>query len=157
MVNQNVETGEHIANVGNGENLFPYHLHFDISQTDILLNSPGHWPGHTRQLVRIHYVNPKEWLQAHITSVDGVVNPPPPTTQEWYVVAPIGLRVRKDHSTSALQVDALPFGSRVSIEDSSTVDQDSYTWGKISGGMHDGNWMAMGKADKSETYLSKYP
>ena len=47
--------------------------------------------------------------------------------QTYYVIASIGLRVRKDHSTSALQVGTLPFGSRVSIMDTELVSQDLIT------------------------------
>ncbi len=65
-VGQKVKTGEQIASVGNGEGLFSYHLHFDISTTDILKEKPSHWPGHTRSLVHLHYVDPQKWLKDHI-------------------------------------------------------------------------------------------
>ena len=153
--NQSVSTGEPIAAVGNGEGLFPYHLHFDISLTAVLRSKPEHWPGFSRALVHEHYVNPQEWLQVHAT--DGTTNLNKLIAQVYYVVATLGLRVRQDHSTSALQVGVLPFGSRVTIEDAETVDQDSFKWGRISGGMFNGDWMAMGKSDQSETYLSRFP
>ena len=166
-VGQHVETGEKIAQVGNGEGLFPYHLHFDISKTDVLLNRPGHWPGHKRPLVRKHYVNPQEWLQAHVNAngngkgkgkgkgkgEDRVVIP---ATQDWFVTATLGLRVRDTPGTSGLQVGVMPFSTRVSIEEESTVDKNSYQWGRISSGMFDGDWIAMGKADGSEPFLSKF-
>lgn len=43
----------------------PYHLHFDVSITSVLLNDPGHWPGDNRTLVLQHYTDPKAWLQGH--------------------------------------------------------------------------------------------
>ena len=150
-VGQSVSAGDPIAAVGNGEGLFPYHLHFDISLTEILRTKPSHWPGSIRGSVLEHYVDPKDWLQAHIAG--GII----PTAQVWYVIATLGLRVRKDHSTSAIQVGSLPFGSRVSIADAERVDQDSFTWGRISGGTYNGDWMAMGKSDQSQTYVSRNP
>jgi hypothetical protein len=149
-----VKTGQPIAAVGNGDGLFAYHLHFDLSRTDVLRDRPGHWPGHNRALVHQHYVNPQEWLQMHVT--DGINNLNLLIAQVYYVIATLGLRVRQDHSTSALQVGSLPFGSRVLIEDTATVDQDSLTWGRISGGTFNGDWLAMGKSDQSETYVSRY-
>ena len=152
---QPVGRGEPIASVGNGEGLFPYHLHFDISLTDILRSKPGHWPGHSRTLVHAHYVNPQEWLQVHVT--DGVTNLNIFIAQAYYVIATLGLRVRQNHSTTALQVGVLPLGSKVTIDDTATVEQDSFKWGRVSGGAFNGDWLAMGKADQSETYLSRFP
>src|SRR5688572_24841405 len=43
-VNQPIYMGDPIAQVGNGFGLFDYHLHFDISVTDILRKEPNHWP-----------------------------------------------------------------------------------------------------------------
>ncbi len=154
-VDQQVGVGDPIAKVGNGEGLFSYHLHFDISQTDRLRHMPGDWPGHSRARVHTDYVNPQEWLQVHIIGDnDGVVIPP---VRDWYVVATLGLRVRENHSTSAIQVGSLVFGSKISIEETTTVDQDSYTWGHISGGMYNGDWVAMGTSDQSVSFLSRYP
>jgi hypothetical protein len=150
-----VETGQHIANVGNGEGLFPYHLHFDISRTDILANRPSHWPGSSIQLVRAHYVDPKQWLQNHMG--DGVQPIMiPATTRVVYVIATIGLRVRKNHSTTSKQVGSFVYGTRVTIEQQ-TVDDGPYTWGHISGGNHNGDWMALGSIDQSELFVSPDP
>lgn len=154
-VDQSVSAGDPVGTVGNGEGLFPYHLHFDISTTDKLRDQPWHWPGAIRSQVLKHYVDPKEWLQMHVT--EGSENMNKLIAQMYYVIATIGLRVRQDHSISALQVGTLPFGSRVSIEDTETVDQDSYTWGRINGGMYNGDWLAMGPTDQSEVYLSRNP
>ncbi len=65
-VGQKVKTGEQIASVGNGEGLFSYHLHFDISETEILKDWPSHWPGRNQALVHEHYVDPMEWLRDHV-------------------------------------------------------------------------------------------
>jgi len=153
-VGDSVSAGSPIAAVGNGDGLFAYHLHFDISLTDILSTQPGHWPGSNRRLVHEHYVNPQEWLQVHVT--DGISNMNKLIAQVYYVIATLGLRVREDHRRSALQVGSLPFGSRVSIEDAETVNEDSLTWGRISGGMFNGDWIAMGAEDQSETFVSRF-
>jgi hypothetical protein len=154
---QPVRTGDEIAKVGNGDGLFSYHLHFDISITEIFRTRPGHWPGRDRTSLRANYVNPQKWLQEHATST-GVIAPIIVSpAQNWYVSASLGLRVRQDHSTSAVQVGSLLYGSRVAIEDEERVDQDSYTWGRIRGGRYDGDWLVMGKSDQSEMYLSSSP
>jgi hypothetical protein len=151
---QDVQTGEIIAAVGNGEGLFPYHLHFDISTTDILRDKPWHWPGEKRALVHMHYVNPQDWLQPHVTTdAEEVI----PTTQVFYVIATLGLRVRQGHGLSAVPVGALTYGSRVVIVESSKLDEDSYTWGQIRGGHFNGDWVALGRADQSEMFLSVNP
>jgi len=152
---QTVRTGEPIAAVGNGEELFPYHLHFDISLTEMLRTRPGHWPRTGSQLLT-NYVNPQDWLQAHVTPGETGRIPLTPA-QVYFVIASIGLRVRQDHSTSALQVGTLVFGTKVLLEDTQTVNQDSYNWGRIRGGHFHGDWMAMGKADLSEMFVSRHP
>jgi murein DD-endopeptidase MepM/ murein hydrolase activator NlpD len=154
QVNQKVKMGGQIASVGNGESLFPYHLHFDISQTEKLLNIPSHWPGNDLRAVRQHYVDPKEWLQLHIKDETDVISDP--SIQNWFVIALLGLRIRSDHSIEARQVGTLNYGSSLSIEINSIVNQDSYRWGRIVGGNYNGDWIAMGKSDQSETYLSIY-
>jgi hypothetical protein len=166
-VDQEVQAGQRIAAVGNGEGLFPYHLHFDISKTDVLLDRPGHWPGHNQTLVRTHYVDPKAWLRAHVgvgvvdvdvdVDVDAdadakVVIPP---THRWFVIATLGLRVRDTPGLSGLQVGVLTYGTKISIEDESFVEKDSYRWGRIQRGMHNGDWVALGKADGSQEFLSQ--
>ena len=148
---QQVQKGQQIAKVGNGEGLFPYHLHFDISLSEVLRTTPGHWPGNNQALVQQHYTDPKIWLRQH---VDGVVIP---ATQVWFVIAKIGLRVRSRHNTSAKQVGSLRYGTSVRLEDAQRVDEDTYTWGRIWGGVYNGNWVAMGKTNQSMTFLSTTP
>jgi len=160
---QQVTAGDQIADVGNGEALFPYHLHFDISRTEVLLTQPGHWPGHNRAQVRAHYVDPKDWLQTHRQAVATprgrrrrTERTILPNIRTLYVIASLGLRVRRDHTTSALQVGSLLYSSPITVE-LETVDQDSYTWGHITGGMFHGDWVAVGRADQSETFVSSNP
>jgi len=62
-----VARGQQIATVG----LFGpvaeqnYHLHFDISCTTLLENDPRNWPGWDINFLKIHYVDPKKFLQDH--------------------------------------------------------------------------------------------
>ncbi len=61
-----VTRGQHIAQVGkSGGRGGNYHLHFDISTTEILASSPQHWPGFDRGSVYKHYVNPREFILNH--------------------------------------------------------------------------------------------
>lgn len=55
-------TGRNITTLGPG----PYHLHFDISTSNILASQPGHWPGDNLNLVMQHYVDPKAWILTHL-------------------------------------------------------------------------------------------
>ncbi len=157
---QAVQAGEMIAAVGNGGALnFPYHLHFDISRTEILRTKPGHWPGEQKAQILTHYVDPKEFLQAHVSGdpANSFIAGNLPEGQIYFVIATLGLNVREDHSTSARKVGVLPFGSRIYIDDTQRVDQDSFTWGKISDGQFTGDWMALGKADNSQKFVSRNP
>ena len=64
-----VERGQQIATIGlfGSVKVQNYHLHFDISCTDILGTKPGHWPGRKLDEVKTHYVDPKLFLQEHNT------------------------------------------------------------------------------------------
>lgn len=62
-----VKVGEVVGLTGRnmtGDTPGPFHLHFDVSTTGVLLNDPGHWPGDNLPAVRAHYVDPKLWLQS---------------------------------------------------------------------------------------------
>jgi hypothetical protein len=157
---QAVQAGEMIAAVGNGGALnFPYHLHFDISRTEILGTRPGHWPGEQKAQILAHYVDPKEFLQAQVSgdTANSFIAGNLPEGQIYFVIATLGLNVRKDHMMTAEKVGVLAFGKRVYIDDSQRIDQDSFTWGKISDGQFTGDWMALGKADNSQKFVSRNP
>lgn len=65
-VGQRVERGQQICAVGmSGGPGANYHLHLDISHTDILKKKPGHWPGANRAEVLQHYVDPRAFIEAH--------------------------------------------------------------------------------------------
>jgi hypothetical protein len=58
-----VKRGEQIGRIGDSFGLLPFHLHFDISLTGILGQSPAHWPGATLKAVVTHYVDPKSYIR----------------------------------------------------------------------------------------------
>jgi hypothetical protein len=177
---QLVHTGDHIANVGDGNGIFKnnHHLHFDISTTDILdgpkrdPRGPGYWPGSDQKGVEHHFVNPMDWLRQHqgdvitenvflesVLTNDDVLDTTPPSASAtvWYVIAPAGSIVRKDHGMAAEQVVELSRGSKLFIEAKDGGDQDGFNWGHISGGKYNGCWVAICKEDRSETYVSTNP
>jgi murein DD-endopeptidase MepM/ murein hydrolase activator NlpD len=61
-VGQRVSRGDQIARVGNAFGLYAYHLHFDLSPTNILESQPQHWPGRNYMDLIKHYVNPREFI-----------------------------------------------------------------------------------------------
>ena len=161
-----VRMGEQVASVGNGFGLFAYHLHFDISYTKILKEKPGNWPAPksnpNAELVRQQYLDPKAFLmRQHViqggTSSNNVITSggiePSPGAMTWYVIIPTGMRVCKDHGIAAGQVGVLPYGTKLFLLKEGGV-QDGYRWGHITGGEYDGCWLAIGKQDRSETYVS---
>lgn len=165
-VGQSVKTGDPIARVGNGEGLFAYHLHFDISTTEKLREMPHYWPGQDRKGVEEHFVDPKKWLREpmHVVQGQGKVDPvvvPPVVTPDpnkptvWYVIAP-SAQIRSGPSKADKQIGLLVRGTKLSLEKGG-VNKDSYTWGLISEGQHKGSWVAIGKEDRTETYVSTNP
>ena len=62
---QRVQRGQEIGTVGQDEYNGPYHLHVDISPTEVLFNDPGDWPGLDRRRVFRDYVDPKEFISRH--------------------------------------------------------------------------------------------
>ena len=148
---ENVVKGQLIAKVGNGEGLFPYHLHFDISRTNVLANEPGHWPGSSIQVAKINYIDPKEWLQNHMDGGAAIF-----PVRTVYVIAALGLRVREAPGTDQVTKGVLPFGKMTSV-DPNWVIKDGYSWAQISGGQFDSDWFAVSKADMSETFVSTNP
>jgi len=158
-VGQSVRTGDHISFVGNGNGLFAYHLHFDISTTDILKSRPGNWPAPSTNpdpsLVQAHYVDPLRWLQDHFVYIPPPPQPPLDLTRDRYVIATYGLSVREQPSTSANRVVMLSYGSKVLINDEKV--ENPYIWGQLSQLPYRGLWIALRKSDNSEVYVSDAP
>lgn len=177
-VGQSVRMGDRIAKVGNGFGLFAYHLHFDISNTEILLAKPWNWPAPSTNpdpsAVKAHYVDPKKWLQDHFAASGistvitdtttgigtaghtAVVDEGPVSGLVRFVIATAGLNVRDKPRTSATKRGTLPSGARVTIE-TKTVKRDSYLWGQLSSGADKGRWIALGTADQKEMFVSEKP
>jgi hypothetical protein len=61
-IGDHVVRGQQIGQIGDAFGRFPYHLHFDISLTRVLLNHPGHWPGLDLEAVVKHYVEPRSFI-----------------------------------------------------------------------------------------------
>ncbi|MBI5943827.1 MAG: M23 family metallopeptidase [Chloroflexi bacterium] len=179
VVGQSVTAEDRIAGVGDGNGIFKnnHHLHFDISATNKLSSTPHYWPQEDRKGLQAHFVNPRDWLrQQHV--VDGIAvaedtlasnvitnnvtdnTPqavkPSATSTVWYVIASSGVTVRKNPGVSGEEVSILPRGSKISLE-AQAGNQDGYTWGRISGGKFHGNWLAIFKQDRSESYASTNP
>jgi len=64
-VGDRVVRGQQIAKVGNAEGIFAYHLHFDLSPTNILASQPWHWPKMDRAALRANYTDPQAFIQAN--------------------------------------------------------------------------------------------
>ncbi len=64
-VGDRVQRGEMIAKIGNASGLYPYHLHFDLSPTDILEAKPGHWPGLKLNELKENYVDTRKFILAN--------------------------------------------------------------------------------------------
>jgi murein DD-endopeptidase MepM/ murein hydrolase activator NlpD len=169
-VNQPIYMGDQIAQVGDGFGLFDdYHLHFDISITDILRKEPNNWPAPasnpSKKLVTDHYIDPRDWLRQHVkagpvissrnSKVQDAKTAAPGITV-WHVITRAGLPVRQAPSLAAAQVALLSHGSTLALE-KGAASQDGFIWGKISSGPHAGNWLQIRKQDQSETYVSTNP
>ena len=64
-VGERVARGQQIAKVGNAFGRWAYHLHFDLSPTDIFETKPDHWPKKDRVALLRHYVDPREFIEAN--------------------------------------------------------------------------------------------
>ncbi len=62
---QRVQRGQTIGTVGQDEYNGPFHLHFDLSPTEVLFNNPGDWPGLDRRRVFRDYIDPKDFIERH--------------------------------------------------------------------------------------------
>src|SRR5215211_3857326 len=142
---QAVRMGDQIATVGNGNNLFAYHLHFDISTTTVLREKAGNWPAPSTKpdpsLVKPHYVDTKKWLQEHFGAhstmdstvtadvISDVVAPvvvvQQPKSAVQFVIATDGIFIRDQPGLSTNRIASLLYGARVSVE-ANTIIKDLY-------------------------------
>lgn len=68
-----VERGQIVGRVGQDASGGPFHLHFDISPTEVLLAKSGDWPGADLGRLSRDYVDPKEFIRQHRPPPDAVV------------------------------------------------------------------------------------
>lgn len=59
-----VKYGQIIGHIG-GTGGWTEHLHFDVSETNVLKARPNHWPGAAAGLVYDNYSDPKAFIEAH--------------------------------------------------------------------------------------------
>lgn len=90
-VGQTVTRGQWIASVGNANGQQNYHLHFDISHTDILRRQPNHWPKADRKALDDNYLDPATYLRT------GIVPAPSPIVS---LLVNQSVNVRSGPSTS---------------------------------------------------------
>jgi lysostaphin len=63
---ERVQRGQQISVVGaSGGSSGNYHLHFDMSPTDVLPGNPGHWPRGNLKDLLANYVDPIEFIGKH--------------------------------------------------------------------------------------------
>jgi murein DD-endopeptidase MepM/ murein hydrolase activator NlpD len=58
-----VQRGQQIANVGDADGIFPYHLHFDLSPTAALERAPWDWPKLDLNRVLADYIDPRQFVE----------------------------------------------------------------------------------------------
>lgn len=58
-----VVRGQQVGRIGDSFGQFPFHLHFDISLTEVLGDNPSHWPGVDLSAVVNHYVEPRSFIR----------------------------------------------------------------------------------------------
>lgn len=177
-----VKMGQQICQVGDGSSeirakaMFPFHLHFDISISKVLRDQPQNWPAPStnkkRELVLEHYVDPQKWLSDHhtVNSLPPIISSdPPPATNEsgtnvpprtnvtptlptWYVIVPEVIIYDQPNTTSQ-KSGMLTKGKQVFLSKEGVRNQ-GMDWAKIVGSTFAGDWVAIRKTDKSESYLS---
>jgi murein DD-endopeptidase MepM/ murein hydrolase activator NlpD len=64
-VGQRVSRGQQIGLIGNAFGRFAYHLHFDLSPTEVLYTNPEDWPAKDRDRLFTHYVDPRIYIDTH--------------------------------------------------------------------------------------------
>jgi murein DD-endopeptidase MepM/ murein hydrolase activator NlpD len=158
--NDKVVKGQKIAQIGGRELGFDPHLHFDISTTSALDGDDkeaGFWPGTDLNLLRKHFVNPREWLHSH-RSMSAESKPGSEVnvdahTAEWIVTHTDGVDIRKNHGIAAEIVQTLTKGARLMLTDEGMGIEDDFLWRQIIAGDFDGCWVAVQKEKENETAI----
>lgn len=112
---QQVKRGQKLAHVGQDALGGPFHLHFDISHSDILETVPNHWPHNLAEL-EPHYIDPEEYIRTHRPANVGQTNGS--STKTGTVNAKDGLNLRSEPSSAqgdVTVIQGLNWGSTVII------------------------------------------
>lgn len=96
---------EPIARVGNADNRYPYHLHYDMARVD-LGRHPSDWPGDDLDRLQRDYFDPLEVMRAQAERLRTSVI-------AWQVTARPSLRVRALPQMYTLVIGHLPYGTIV--------------------------------------------
>ncbi len=153
-----VTAGQQICSVGNAGGNFPYHLHFDISNTGILRKDPTYWPGTAqtqtvRNLVFKHFLDPKIFLQSQ--HVIGEL--PARTFVEYVVVNRAGLNLRLQIGLNNTPKEVLRVGDKFLGSDLNQ-EKDGWLWGITPSGLYFSTRNASGSTIMSEpTVIAPIP
>ena len=121
---QLVRKGEQIARVGNAFDTMAYHLHFDISPTEVLKDHPDDWPKLNLARLKANYADPLVWLQAR--------TPPAVNTTHMVEITANTLYIRNYPSPTATITGKLKKGDRVWLHNASPVN-NKYHWQRLDG------------------------
>lgn len=103
---QIVQRGEQLAQVGNADGRYPYHLHFDIARIDLGAH-PGDWPGDDIQRVRRDYHDTFYFLRNQLAIAPGAQ----PT--KLRITGSPTVRVRAEPSAQAAILNRVRYGEVV--------------------------------------------
>jgi hypothetical protein len=139
-LNDLVLRGQPIAHVGNAYGRFAYHLHFDVSLTNVLKVRPWDWPGTDQDRLYRDYVNPTRFLQENgmatdqdklkavrdslsgaLEIVNGMLAAPQPTPapaiKQATVIADPSMNVRAGPGTTFADIGDAFKGERYNVKD----------------------------------------
>lgn len=120
-----IKQGDLLASVGNGSSLanpaplFEYHLHYDISLTDILARAAGDWPGADLARLKANYTDPYLFTKDRLDT-----SAAQPDLQVETVVATANLNIRAEASKDSAFMGRMDDGTRFQVE--TTQVQNGY-------------------------------
>ncbi len=103
-----VERGRQIAQVGNADGRYPYHLHYDIARKD-LGETPGDWPGDKLAAVLRDYRDPLAFMRDQLARASGFKK------TRVLITAQPNLRVRQDPMITDPVVGRVNYGEVVEL------------------------------------------
>lgn len=121
-VGDKVMKGQQIARVGNAFDTMAYHLHWDISPTDVLENKPADWPKLNLARLKANYVDPKLWLQSRVKQSQQITRVAEVTATKLFI--------RSDANPTATIVGSLKRGEHVKLQNAAPV-VNKYHWQRL--------------------------